>query len=494
MASEQITYGNIRAARKVGLYGIPLGALIALVPLILLLILMVANRTWNGAGITILLMVVLVAPAILPARHGRTLYQRWALRVMHRRAEKAGDNLYVAGPAGRVPDGSCRLPGLLAQSELGEHRDSYGAAFGLITMPSTKHHTVVIEAHATGSDLVDQHVVDAEVAHWGGWLANLGSMDDIVGASVTIETSPDSGVRLRRMAVAHVVPEAPQFAAAVVEATTTGATGAAAISTRIAITFSGKGSSEAKARTTAEMATDIADQLPALLDGLRTSGAGTTVRLCTAQDIVDFTRTAYDPAAALAIDEARAGEGTHLTWHEAGPVFHHDGFEVYRHDRAVSTSFEMADVPRGVFYSDVLRRLLSAHRDIERKRVTLLYRPVPNAADVVEKDINAEIFGASGSRRQTARAKMNLAAAQQAATEEASGAGLVRFGVIVTISCTDPDQLPRAVRAVTSLIGSARLKLRPALGNQAVAFAAGLPLGVVLPEHTLLPTSWRDAL
>jgi hypothetical protein len=89
---------------------------------------------------------------------------------------------------------------------------------------------------------------------------------------------------------------------------------------------------------------------------------------------------------------------------------------------------------------------------------------------------------------------MNMAAAHQAATEEAAGAGLVRFGLIVTVTTTDATSLARASRAVTSLVGSARLKLRVALGNQAVAFAAGLPLGVVLPEHTMLPTSLRDVL
>ncbi|WP_298461178.1 SCO6880 family protein [uncultured Cellulomonas sp.] len=492
--TEQITYGNFRRARKVGLYGVPLGALVALVPLMLLLIAMVSTSHWIGTAMTLVAMGLLVAPAVLPTRNGRTLYQRLAIRTMHNRAQKQGHTLNVAGPAGRTPDGKCRLPGLLAPSELTEHLDSYGNPFGLITLPATKHHTVVIEAHATGSESVDQHVIDAEVANWGGWLALLGVEDGVVGASVTVETAPDSGLRLRRMAVGNVVPDAPQFAVAVVEATTSGTTGAPAITTRLTITFSGRGGGGVPDRSGDEVATDIGNRLPGLLDGLRTAGAGSTVRLCSAQDIVDFTRTAYDPAAALAIEEARAGEGTHLTWEEAGPIFHHDGFDVYHHDRAVSTSFEMADTPRGIFYSSVLRRLLASHRDIERKRVTLLYRPVPNPAEVVEKDINAEVFGRSGSRRQTARAEQNEKAARQAAREEAAGAGLIRFGMIVTVSCTDAQQLPKAVRAATALFGSARLKMRPALGNQAVAFAAGLPLGVVLPEHTILPTALRDAL
>ena len=494
--AEQITYGNIRKPAQIGLFGLSIGAVAGLVPLIVILIVTVVKGNWQWAGITVLVMGVVVLPAIVPARHGRTLYQRWGLRVAHSAADRAGHNVLVGGPAGRAPDGKCRLPGLLAPSVLTDCQDSYGNPFGLITLPSHRHHTIVIEGYAEGSESVDQEVTDSRVAHWGAWLANLDIEGQIVGASVTVETAPDSGLRLRRMAVGNVVPGAPQFAVATIGAITAAEnrTDAPAITTRIAITFSGRGDRDVKDRTTAEMAVEIANRIPALLAGLRTTGAGTTVRLCTAQDIIDFTRAAYDPSSALAIEEARADGGTNLTWDEAGPVFAHDGFEVYRHDRAFSTSFEMAEGPRGIFYSNALQRLLAPQRDIERKRVTIMYRPVHNPADVVEKNINSEQFGASGSRRQTARSRMNMAAANQAAAEEAAGAGLVRFGLIVTVSTTDAKRLPKAARAVTSLVGSARLKLRPALGNQAVVFAAGLPLGVVLPEHTMLPTSFRDAL
>ena len=494
MTTAQITYGNIRKPGKGGLFGLPLGALIGLVPLILTMIVLVAAGQWAGAGVTTLVMGVVVLPAIVPARHGRTLYQRWGLRVSHTMSENAGHNVLVAGAAGRTPDGKCRLPGLLAASVLTEQQDSYGNPFGLITLPTHKHHTIVIDAHAEGSEF-DQAVIDAKVAHWGAWLSNLDIEGGIVGASVTVETAPDSGLRLRRMAVGNVVAGAPQFALATVGAITAeNRTDAPAITTRIAITFTGRGDRDVKDRTTAEMAVEISNRLPALLAGLRTTGAGTTVRLCTAQDITDFTRSAYDPSAALAIEEARADGGTGLTWDEAGPVFHHDGFEVYRHDRAFSTSFEMSEGPRGIFYANCLQRLLAPQRDIERKRVTLLFRPVHDSAAVVEKNINSTIFGGSGSRRQTARNQQDLAAANQAAVEEAAGAGLVRFGLIVTVTTTDPARLAKAARAVTSLVGSARLKLRVALGQQAVAFAAGLPLGVVLSEHTMLPTSVRDAL
>lgn len=496
--AQDITYGNIRRPSKGGLFGLPVGALALMFPLILVMIAFVSTQRWLAAVVVVAAMAVVVAPAYLPARGGRTQYQHWALRVAHRRAENAGHNLYLAGPAGRTPDGMCRLPGLLAPSELSEHADSYGSPFGLLTLAAAKHrqHTVVLEAHASGSESVDQHVVDRLVAHWGAWLANLGLDDAVVGASVTVETAPDSGLRLQRMAVSNTVQAAPEFARATVGAITDSAAGVPAITTRIAITFTGKGAKKdgIPDRSTAQMATDIGNRLPALISGLRETGAGTTVRACIAQDVIDFTRAAYDPAAALAIEEARQGQGTDLTWEEAGPVYARDLPDVYRHDRAFSTSFEMSEGPRGLYHSTSLQRLLAPHPDIERKRVTIMYRPVKNPSDVVEKDVNAEVFGTSGGPRVTARQQASLAAARQAAREEAAGAGLVRFGIIVTVTTTDPATLPQAVRAVTFLVGPARLRLRPALCNQAVAFTAGLPLGVVLPEHTALPTHVRDAL
>lgn len=494
MTTAPITYGNIRKPGQGTAFGIPLGGLIMLFPLVLVMIGLIATNRWAVAGFTLLVMGAVVLPAIVPARHGRTLYQRWALRLAYNASEKAGHNVNIAGVAGRTPDGKCRLPGLLAPSVLTEHHDSYGHAFGLISLPRHRQHTIVIDAFAEGSEF-DQSVLESKVAHWGAWLANLDIEGGIVGASVTVETAPDSGLRLRRMLVGNVAATASQFSLATVGAITAeNHSDSPAITTRIAITFSGLGDRDTKDRTTGEMATEIANRMPALLAGLRSTGAGTTVRLCAAQDIVDFTRTAYDPSSAQAIEEARAGEGTGLGWHDAGPVYAKDEFDCYAHDRAFSTTFEMAEGPRGIFYANCLQRLMEPHRDVERKRVTVLYRPVHNSAAVVEKNINAEAFSESGSRRQTARGKQSRVAAQQSADEEAAGAGLVRFGIIVTVTVLDRDRLAKASRAVMSLVGSARLKLRVALGNQSVGFAAGLPLGVVLPEHTLLPSSVRDFL
>ena len=57
------------------------------------------------------------------------------------------------------------------------------------------------------------------------------------------------------------------------------------------------------------------------------------------------------------------------------------------------------------------------------------------------------------------------------------GAGVARFGTIVTVSVEDPEQFRRLDKEVPAMFSRTRLRVRKALANQAVTFQAGLPLG-----------------
>lgn len=156
----------------------------------------------------------------------------------------------------------------------------------------------------------------------------------------------------------------------------------------------------------------------------------------------------------------------------------------------------MTGAPRGSVNSSVLARLLAPHGDVDRKRVSVLYRPMDSAraAAVVEQDQNNANVRITSGNRPSARALVDARSAQQTAQEEAQGAGLVNFGVVVTATVTDRERLPDAVAAVEQSSGSARLLLRPAYGSQDTVFAASLPLGLVLPEHSMVPSEIKDAL
>lgn len=494
--STPVTYGNIMPPGRTGLMGLPLGVTLAGVPAIVIVILMLTQLWFLQALATTAVGVTAAGLMVWGKKSERTVYERMTLRRTHAADRRAGRTLYVAGPAGKVPDGSFTLPGLMASSDLSQHTDAYGNVFGLIRLPAAKHYTVVIEAFPDGDALVDPGQVDRMVAQWGAWLAQLGVDEGVVGASVTVETATDSGVRLARMVKGNIDPSGSPFAHTVAaEVITDLSTGSPVVITRLALTFSGKGHDDSGTdRGPEAMAEDIANRLPELLATLKMTGAGGSVRACTAQDIVDFTRVAYDPTVATAVEAARTDGGTGLTWSEAGPSFTDTEFDRYHHDRAVSRTWQMWRPPQGIFYSNALRALLEPTTRVLRKRVTLLYRPVPasHAADAIEAEQKNATFTGSEKKRRTARQRQREKYAEKAAQEEALGAGLLRFGLLVTVSCASADDLPRLEKVIPGLGNRARLRLREADGNHAVAFQAALPLGVVLPEHSVLPAQFRE--
>lgn len=487
------TYGNLTVLRHSGLFGLKAGPTIIALILILFMIVLIAQQKLLEAGLLFLVGGSVAAVGLIPGRQGRNLYGRLQLRLGQFMKEKKKQHLYIAGPTGAgTPDGAFRLPGLMARSELTEQQDSYGRPFGLIRVSGrgVHHYSVVIEAQPDGESLVDHDEVENRVAKWAAWLSECSMDDSIRGASVTIESAPDSGLRLERLLDSHGRDDAPAFAKEVVnEIRDNYRTGAPELTGRITITFDGRRlDGKAGDRGTVEMAEEIGNKLPGILAGLGGTGAG-GVMLCTAQQITDNTRVAYDPTTAATVEELQESGGTGLVWEEAGPSFSVDEFDLYRHDRAVSRSWTMYEGPRGMFTSNCLRRLMEPSTEALRKRVTLLYRPIPvdRATAVVDREQRDSTFAGSQTRV-SQRAQIRRAAAQKSAQEEALGAGLTRFGLIVTITVRDQDELARWDKTIPGLVSGARLRMRPALGNQAVTFQAGLPLGVVLPDHMVVRT------
>ena len=208
-------------------------------------------------------------------------------------------------------------------------------------------------------------------------------------------------------------------------------------------------------------------------------------------------RVAYDPAAAVLIDEAHAaGETPEVFWTDVGPSAAQASWDRYRHDSGTSCTWAMTQAPRGNVQSGVLARLLAPHRDIARKRITLLYRPIDaaKAAAIVEADLRAAEFRVTSTSKPAARDSLAVRAASATAQEEASGAGLVQFGMLVTATVMDLSKQADARAAIDNLAATARLRLRPVYGSQDSAFAAALPLGLVLPKHIKVPAELREKL
>ena len=258
------------------------------------------------------------------------------------------------------------------------------------------------------------------------------------------------------------------------------------------------------------MAAQIGRRLPLLLHQLRSVGAGTGAAM-TAAEVAETVRVAYDPAASTLLDRARAQQAREpapdlspaplVTWQDAGPIAQVESWDHLRHDSGASITWQMVDVPHGAVQSRILEQLLEADEHLARKRVTLIYRPhdPASAARVADADVRTAA-GRASLRKGEARAgeSLALASARQSASEQASGAGLVRFSMLVTATVLDPQadpaKLAQAAEVIDQLGPACQLRLRRCYFGQAAAFTAALGVGVVLPKHVAVPEVVRDYL
>jgi len=495
--AEVRTYGNWRRPMSPGLGQLGMIGTGALMAGLIVVVLTTAFVGLMAGAVVAVVLGAALSTLVIRDPHGRTLLQRAAVRIAWTRSRSRRAHLYRSGPLGQVPWGTFALPGVAARSSLSEHRDSYDRPFALVHLPGVNHYTVVFATDPDGSSLVDASQVDLWVAHWGQWLGDLGDEPGMVGASVTVETAPDSGARLQREVFGRMDDQAPVIARAMLEEVVQSyPAGSATVKAWIALTFSGAGQTEGRRRSTDEVATDLAARIAGLGQRLQATGAG-AARPVDAQQLCEVIRIAYDPPAARLIDMSYSDKDVPaLSWDDVGPTAHQEGWGEYRHDGALSVSWSMTMPPRSAVQSSVLEKLLAPHRAIARKRVTLVFRTMDSAqaANRVESDKNAADFRATSQRRPSARAMREQKCAAANARDEADGAGLVNFGMIVTATVAAAADLPQAVTAIDDLSATARIRLRRVYGSQASAFAACLPLGIVLPHHLKVPSAVREAL
>ncbi|MFD0746233.1 SCO6880 family protein [Phytohabitans flavus] len=93
-----------------------------------------------------------------------------------------------------------------------------------------------------------------------------------------------------------------------------------------------------------------------------------------------------------------------------------------------------------------------------------------------------------------ARAATEVEAAEQTAAEEAAGAGLVEFSMVVTLTVDSVAEMRDANVTMRNLLGATRIAMRPADRMQAAAFTCALPVGVLPWEQTMVPQEIQEAL
>ncbi len=496
--TSERTYGGWRRPASPGIGPLKLWPSVGLmVGLVLTMLVSMAAGLWAAlafAGVVL----AAAAPAVVPYR-GRTLYAEAARSVRWRRHVRASGHLYRAGLAGATATGTRALPGLLATVDTWAAVDATGRRFALVEIAAARQWAVVLRVVAQGGALVDTATSDVWVAGWGDYLALLGQEGGVVQAAAVVETVPDAGARLRAHVGSSVRPDAPAFARAVAHAAAAELpVGVADTVGYVALTFSERGlgiERRSAEQATAAAAEEIGRRLPGLSVALRDAGASAGVPL-TVEQLARRVREAYDPQTAAEFAELEAeGLGMHVEWADAGPSAHDEFWDTYTHDSAVSRTYEALRVPAGVVRDTVLTRLTAPIQAAPRKRVTLLYRPVDAGAtaETVDRDLKAAI-NRTGRRKGLVHAhdSADLRAARQATEEEAAGAGVASFAVLVTVTVSDDAEFDRACTAVERAARGARFRLSPVRGAQAAAFAGALGIGLSLPDLSVVPQAARE--
>ncbi|MEV0217849.1 SCO6880 family protein, partial [Micromonospora sp. NPDC050695] len=370
-----------------------------------------------AALITAITGLLVLAPLAIRI-NGRTGFQVITARVAWWLARSRRHHVYISGVASRVA-AAHQLPGVLARSEVYEVETGRSGLVAVVVVPQSRHYTVTLRCAPEGMDLVDQAVIDARVGHLASWLAALSREPQLVQAQVTIETTPDPGTRLATEVAATSRPDAPALALQVLnEVVESYPAGSATVDTRVSLTYTAP---PGRSMSHEDVCREVAARLPHLHAGL-TGATGDGIIPMSARGLASVVRAAYDPAAAL--DLARDTQHT-PDWPQAGPVATRESWDSYRHDSGISRTWCLVEAPRGVVYSRLFSRLTDPDPQLLRKRVTMIYRPYSpgEAARLVESDKRDARFLAAKKHRPSARDLTDLAAAEQAAEEEATGAG-----------------------------------------------------------------------
>jgi hypothetical protein len=481
------TYGGWRRSRGIGLLG--LGPVATLVMLGCCAALILIAATSLRALLYVAPLAVFAGAVSLIRVGGVPLAQIAVQRLRWWRGTRAGHTTYRAEVA-LLHTGVLQLPGTLAATELLSAEDGAGGRYGLVHDRHTGYLTATLRVAPISTWLADTADADRWVANWAAWLASLGYLPPLRWVTVTVDTAPDPGSTLTDQVAAAVDTSAPRAALEILgQLVATAPAAAADVDTRVSITVD-PAAFAARPRDIAEAVTETGRMLPGLESALGACGVSVLGR-ARAADIAGAVRTAFDPAVRGEINRLLAtgispALEEQLNWASAGPAGAEEHWDSYRHDSGISVTWAWREAPRQNVTSDVLARLLApgAHP----KRVALQYRPLPAsaAARALDNEVRAAEFRHEYSRRTrrdvTARDAHDHARARQAADEEARGAGVSLLGLYVTVTVTDPAQLPRATADTEASAETSKIQLQRLYRSQAAGFTATLPCGICLPE------------
>ncbi|WP_313540040.1 SCO6880 family protein [Leifsonia aquatica] len=465
-----------RLTRRGILLGLSLPQLVVLA--IAVLTVVAALYTGGGMGLawTSPIWGVAALLAVIPAG-GRKVIEwvpvlaRWVARTY------LGQLIYRRRIIRPRPAGALALPGDAASLREWEDPET-GAA--MIHDPHAQTLTAILGVSHPAFVLLDPGEQQRRVSGWGRVLAAACRSGRIARIQVTERTLPDSGTGLAEWWRQHGTDDgswaATTYAELIDRAGPAGERHATTISVSLdmkaaarQIRTSGSGMPGAAAVLRHEMTT--------LTTALRAAELTTTGWL-TPGEIAVTLRSAYDPAAAPAL-ERHGAMGRDLA--TAGPVAVTETWDRLRSDSAHHAVLWVTEWPRSQVYPGFLAPLVLSTGIL--RTLSLHYTPV--RADQAARDLRkkkTELISDANQRRKIGQVEDATATAEyedvlQQEADLTAGHGVLRVTGLIAISAPTSDDLDAAVAAIEQAAIQASCETRRLVGQQAQAFtAAALPL------------------
>jgi hypothetical protein len=193
-------------------------------------------------------------------------------------------------------------------------------------------------------------------------------------------------------------------------------------------------------------------------------------------------RTAFDPYARVELAALETADNTRdgLAEHGAWPLGAEEGWEHYRSDGALHSTYWIGGWPRVEVSPMFLGALLG--RSSVVRTVAVTFEPIPperstrEVESAVTRDRADRELRHRFGQAETARLRQAQEATLRRESELAAGHSEVRLTGFVTVTGRDPDELRRASSEVLDHAARARLELHCMYGQQADSFTFTLPL------------------
>lgn len=414
-----------------------------------------------------------------------TLMTRARRRFTHLQRVDSGETLFL-GSTFTAQNKGLTLPGVLSTLKVRDEVDGLGNPVQLIHHTRADQLSVTIESAPAGISMNTQTKTTDLVSNYASWLSSLSGENGLRGAQVVIDSVFESSAPLAESILSNLKPDAPEVAQQI--ARESAGMLPERVATVRAYTVLGYKISEL-ADDVDGAAAEVLSMIPRHLKALSAAGAGVSQVMADA-DYADMLYTAYDPRRnAEVAQEIKDEIPAYRAFEGAGPAYFNSSHpRVVLHDGVASMTIMMTEPSKSKITDHSFEKLFAPNRNFLRKRVSLIYRPVPASAQHsrVNNASRATTTEVSSKKRRTAFDKKKKAAAEAAMNQAAEGAVIQEWALMVTVTFEPTRAAQRtAENELKALMGG--MKWCFADFSADAAFHQTLPLG-------LFPWAYAPAL